>query len=306
MKSNLPKVICIMGPTCSGKTAVACEISKHLNVEIISVDSIMVYKGLNIGTAKPTAAELAEYPHHLIDICDPAENYSVGRFYQDINDLIPKILKRGNIPLLVGGTALYFHCLQHGINSLPESNVASKVQMTASLDLEQAYNKLCVVDPKAASQINKNDKQRIFRALEVYELTGKNISDYYTEPKMRLNYDFINMVLLPDRAKLKDKIAARFDIMMQHGFLDEVKSLKLREDLTLNNSAIRSVGYKQVWEYLDGKYSKELMQEKAKTATRQLAKRQITWFKKTNGEVFDSLDISLGIDKYLLYLEKAL
>lgn len=295
-----------MGPTCSGKTAIACEISKHLNVELISVDSIMVYKGLDIGTAKPNAEELAEYPHHLIDICDPAENYSAGRFCQDFKDLIPQITKRGNIPLLVGGTALYFHCLQHGINSLPSSSLSNKVQITSALDVQTAYQKLCLVDPQAASQINKNDKQRIFRALEVYELTGKIISDYHAEPKIKLDCDFINIVLLPDREKLKAKISERFDIMMQHGFIDEVKSLRRRKDLTLNNSAIRSVGYKQVWEYLDGKYDIELMQEKAKTATRQLAKRQITWFKKINGAAFDSFDDSTKIDKYLLYLEKEL
>jgi tRNA dimethylallyltransferase len=306
MKNNLPKAICIMGPTCSGKTAIACEISKHINVELISVDSIMVYKGLNIGTAKPTTAELIEHPHHLIDICDPAENYSVGRFYEDINELVPKIIKRGNIPLLVGGTALYFHCLHNGINSLPESDAASKKSMINVLDLAKAYAELCLVDPKAANQINRNDKQRIFRALEVYRLTGKPISDYHAEPKMHPGYDFINIILLPDRAKLKAKIAERFDVMMQNGFIDEVQSLRSRDDLTLNNSAIRSVGYKQAWEYLDGKYDKELMQAKAKTATRQLAKRQITWFKKAKGEVFDSLDAGASIDKYLLYLETEL
>ncbi len=306
MKSNLKKVICVMGPTCSGKTAIACEIAAHINVEIISVDSIMVYKGLDIGTAKPSKAELRAYPHHLVDICDSAENYSVGRFCNDISELVPKIIERGNVPLLVGGTALYFHSLQNGINSLPESKPFEKASLVNPVDLPEAYRKLSSIDPKAASQINSNDKQRIFRALEVYNLTGNLMSDYHAQPKIKLGYDFTNIILWPDRDKLKAKIADRFDIMLQNGFVDEVFNLRARADLSLDNSAIRSVGYKQVWEYLDGKYDEKLMREKATIATRQLAKRQITWFKKFQGRVFDSLGKDSIVDKYLLYLEKEL
>lgn len=277
-------VICLMGPTAAGKTLLAVECVQRFPCEIISVDSAMVYRGMDIGTAKPDAETLRIAPHKLIDIRDPAEPYSAGQFRQDALREIESSLSRQKIPLLVGGTMLYFRVLQQGLADLPQANadVRAALQTYAQQHgISGLHAWLARVDAKAALKINPQDKQRIQRALEVYLLTGKNITTWQqenTQPLTQYDLHFLGLCL-QDRKQLHERIAARFDAMLAKGLIEEVSRLYQRGDLTTDMPSIRSVGYRQVWDYLSGIYAYEDMREKAIIATRQLAKRQMTWLR---------------------------
>ncbi|MBI1891018.1 MAG: tRNA (adenosine(37)-N6)-dimethylallyltransferase MiaA [Burkholderiales bacterium] len=286
MSMNKPLVVALMGPTASGKTAAALEIARHIPSEIISVDSALVYRGMDIGTAKPTAEERATVPHHLIDILDPAESYSAMQFRSDALHLIEEILARGKLPLLVGGTMLYFKALNDGLDDLPPADP----NLRAQLDSEAArhgvpamHARLAELDPETAARLKPNDSQRIQRALEIYMLTGQPMSQLLARaPKIELPFTLLPLSLEPsDRSILHARIAARFDAMLKQpsGLLDEVATLRARGDLHLGLPSMRCVGYRQAWEYLDGAYDLASLREKGIAATRQLAKRQITWLR---------------------------
>ncbi len=298
--ANNPPAIFLMGATAAGKTALAIELVKKYPCEIISVDSALIYKGLDIGTAKPDAAELNQAPHFLIDIIDPEQSYSAFEFRQDALKLMAEITSRGNIPLLVGGTMLYFNALEFGMDDLPESTTISRQQLLDELSqkgLPSLYEELKNIDQRSAEKIKANDKQRIMRALEVYRLSGTPLSELQTQPsESSLNYQLIKIILAPeDRALLHQRISQRFDLMLEQGFINEVKQLKSNTNLSLNLSSMRCVGYRQVWEYLDEEYDFQTMKDKACAATRQLAKRQITWLRKqNNAEWFDSDQLDLN------------
>jgi len=273
-----------MGATATGKTDLAMHLSDLFPLQIVSVDSAMVYRGMDIGTAKPTRDQLAKYPHNLIDICDPTDAYSVGLFCNDVVAVIDDVFKNDKVPLLVGGTMQYFHRLQHGIASLPETDINIRQQVAqqiAELGLTAMHEKLRLVDAISADKIHPNDSQRIARALEVFYSSGTTMSDILnTQDNGHSKYSFKNIALWPeDRSKLHKRIACRFDIMLQQGLLDEVAGLLDRFDLTSQMPAMRSVGYKQVLDFMRGEYSKDSMRERAIIATRQLAKRQLTWLR---------------------------
>lgn len=276
-------VICLMGPTASGKTDLAIAIAKKYPVELISVDSAYVYRDMDIGTAKPTAEEVAQAPHRLIDICEPNENYSVGRFLEDVDREIADIVANNHVPLLVGGTMLYFYILQNGMADLPDNDetIRAKIEQQAEdKGWEALHAELMQIDP-SLTHIHPNDKQRIQRALELFYITGKKPSELQAQNKKNDQYKFYNMIIAPDDRKLlHERIAKRFDIMLNNGFIEEVKKLKARGDLNLSMPSMRSVGYRQVWQYLDGDYDYEQMREKGITATRQFAKRQFTWLRR--------------------------
>lgn len=277
-------VICLMGPTASGKTQLAVKLVQQFPLEIISVDSAMVYRTMDIGTAKPDQATLKIAPHRLIDIRDPKVAYSAAQFREDALQEIQKILQQKKIPLLVGGTMLYFRVLQQGLSHLPSANSAVRKKMTeeaAQSSWPTLHQRLVKIDPIAAARIHPHDSQRIQRALEVYELTGKSLTAWQQESDLSFpNYQFYNVAVAPaDRAILHERIAQRFKQMLQDGFIDEVRRLQARGDLTLEMPAIRSVGYRQVWEYLQGSCTYDEMQERGIIATRQLAKRQLTWLR---------------------------
>jgi tRNA dimethylallyltransferase len=278
------KIIFLMGPTASGKTALALDLAQHLPVSLISVDSAMVYRGLDIGTAKPSPEIQQNIPHHLIDICDPTAIYSAGQFRQDALCEIEKSISHNKIPLLVGGTMLYFRVLQQGMADLPVANIAWREQFQYRVEQEgweKLYAELSVVDPVAAARIQPQDKQRIQRALEVYYVTGKNISLWQKEGTNALTgYTIYAFAVAPlQRNELHARIAQRLQTMLAQGFMDEVKKLYTRDDLSLNLPSIRSVGYRQAWEYLLDHYDYETMCQKILAATRQLAKRQLTWLR---------------------------
>lgn len=292
---NTQQIICLMGPTASGKTKLAISLTKKLPCEIISVDSTMVYRGLDIGTAKPTQEELALAPHRLINICDPAESYSAGKFREDALQEIAAIIKRGKIPLLVGGTMLYFHCLQNGIAELPSADPLLRQKINAEADRlgwEVLHQQLKLLDPVAAGQIHPNDAQRIQRALEINYLTGnsRQANQANSAVQTPLPYSTINIIIAPpERELLRQRIAMRFKEMLAQGLLEEVNHLYQRSDLNAELPAIRSVGYRQVWGYLDGLYDSMTMEQRAIIATQQLAKRQFTWLRRwSECEWFDS------------------
>ena len=274
-----------MGPTAAGKTPLAVELVQQYPVEIISVDSAMVYRGMDIGTAKPDADTLKIAPHRLIDICDPTDTYSAGRFREDVLQEMDAIRAAGKIPLLVGGTMMYFRVLLQGIaEQLPTADEATRAMLSARAEQEgweALHTYLASVDPVAAAKINTKDGQRIQRALEVYLITGKPISEHQRADTNPLSgFDVLQLALMPsDRALLHQRIAERFQLMLKHGFVEEVKALVERGDLTAELPSIRSVGYRQVWDYLAGLIDERQMQEAAIAATRQLAKRQITWLR---------------------------
>ncbi|QRN02857.1 tRNA (adenosine(37)-N6)-dimethylallyltransferase MiaA [Legionella sp. MW5194] len=277
-------VLCLMGPTASGKTALACDLAQRLPVEIISVDSAMIYRGMDIGTAKPTADELLRAPHQLLDILDPPDSFSAAEFCQAANHLIEGIHARGKIPLLVGGTMMYFHALQQGLSDLPEADDVLRQQL-----LKQAEDKgwaalhreLADVDAVAAARIHPNDTQRIQRALEVFYLTGKPLSHFLEQGKGQPRHRFVNCILFPnERAWLHERIALRFDAMLKQGFVEEVRQLMVRWPLlTPANPSMRLVGYRQALDYLAGRDDHEQFRDKGIAATRQLAKRQLTWLR---------------------------
>jgi tRNA dimethylallyltransferase len=281
-----PLAIALMGPTASGKTAAALEVAQRWPCEIISVDSALIYRGMDIGTAKPTAAERAAVPHHLIDILDPGEAYSAMQFRADALKLVREIQERRRLPLLVGGTMLYFKTLRDGLDDLPQADPA----LRRELDLEAArigvpgqHARLAHVDPATAARLKPNDAQRIQRALEIIALTGQPMSSLLAKgPKQELPFALLPLSLEPsDRSVLHARIAARFDRMLDQpdGLLDEVKRLRERGDLHLGLPSMRCVGYRQAWEYLDGQYDLDTLREKGIAATRQLAKRQLTWLR---------------------------
>ena len=284
-KKTLPPAIFLMGPTASGKTALSVQLAQALGGEIISVDSALVFKGMDIGTAKPTLKERGGIPHHLIDILDPSESFSTGQFRTQALTLMDAITRRGKIPILVGGTMLYFNALTNGLAALPEANPEIRARLDQDLaqsGKEALHQRLANIDPQAAARIHPNDPQRIQRALEVYEISGKPLSAFFNEAKGQdLPYQKIKLIIAPpDRKILHDIIAQRFRDMLEQGFIDEVETLYNRGDLTEKMPSIRAVGYRQVWSYLQGKDDIETMTEKAIITTRQLAKRQFTWLRR--------------------------
>ena len=294
-----PHAVFIMGPTATGKTDLAIALAEDLPMDIISVDSAMVYRGMDIGSAKPDPATLARAPHRLVDICDPAEAYSAGRFRDDALAEMQQITAARRIPLLVGGTMLYFRTLQQGIAELP--NAAPEVRRELDREMRTRgsvylHDRLQKVDPESARRIHPNDPQRIQRALEVYEVSGKTLTQFWREQGAEgLAYRRVKIALMPpDRTELRTMIARRFDAMLDAGLVEEVEQLYRREDLSAELPAIRAVGYRQVWAMLAGEYDFETMREKAIIATAQLAKRQMTWLRKENEcNFFDPQSVKL-------------
>ncbi|OCG10174.1 tRNA (adenosine(37)-N6)-dimethylallyltransferase MiaA [Gilliamella sp. wkB178] len=280
---NKPKIITLMGPTASGKTAVAMALYERYPIDIISVDSALIYRGMDIGTAKPTKEEQQKYPHKLIDICDPSESYSAANFRQDAIVEIETTLNNGRIPLLVGGTMLYFKALIEGLSPLPAANseIRQQIEEKASkLGWQAIHEQLKKVDPIAADRIHPNDPQRLNRALEVYLISGKSLTELTQDSGEALPYEIMQFAIMPeDRAILHQRIEKRFLQMLEQGFEQEVKTLMQRTDLHTNLPSIRCVGYRQMWEYLQGDTSYDEMVFKGICATRQLAKRQITWLR---------------------------
>lgn len=276
-------VVFLMGPTASGKTALALALAEQRPVEIISVDSALIYRGMDIGTAKPNAAELAAVPHHLIDILDPAQAYSAADFRSDALRLIAEIQRRGALPLLVGGTMLYFKALLEGISPLPEADAQVRAEIEAEaaiLGWDGLHQQLAAIDPVSAARIHPNDPQRINRALEVYRLTGRSLTELTAEKGEPFPYPVCQFAIAPtERAELHRRIALRFEQMLAQGFEQEVRLLKQRTDLHPDLPSIRCVGYRQMWDYLDGLVPYDEMVYRGIAATRQLAKRQLTWLR---------------------------
>lgn len=278
-----PDAIFLMGPTASGKTALAIELRKHLPVEIISVDSALIYRGMDIGTAKPTAEELSQAPHRLIDILDPALPYSAADFRRDALKVMSEITAQGKIPLLVGGTMLYFKALLEGLSPLPsaDANVRTQIEQIAQEHgWSEIHRRLAEVDPVAAARIHPNDPQRLSRALEVYLISGQTLTEMTQTAGEELPYNVFQFAIAPqDRKILHERIEQRFHLMVDAGFEEEVRALYHRGDLHVDLPAIRCVGYRQMWSYLDGEISHDEMVYRGICATRQLAKRQITWLR---------------------------
>jgi tRNA dimethylallyltransferase len=281
--NSLPPALFLMGPTASGKTGLAIELCENLPCEIISVDSALIYRGMDIGTAKPNASELQRAPHKLIDILDPAERYSVAEFRKDALLGMQDITERGKIPLLVGGTMMYYKALIDGLSPLPESDedVRKTIEAKAEdLGWEVLHQQLSHIDPTSAKRIHPNDPQRLIRALEVYHLTNRSMTDLMATKSAPIPYNIKQFCIAPDDRKvLHQRIAQRFQLMVDIGFRFEVEKLKNRGDLHLNLPSIRCVGYRQMWQYLDGDFNFNEMCERSISATRQLAKRQLTWLR---------------------------
>lgn len=299
-----------MGPTASGKTDLAVACVEKLNAEIISVDSALVYRDMNIGTAKPDEETLRRAPHRLIDMIDPAESYSAARFRKDALDNMKQISDQGRIPLLVGGTMLYFKALQQGLSPLPSASAdirAGIERQARQRGWAFVHQQLAKADPESAQRIHPNDPQRIQRALEVFLATGKTLTEFWrTQSQDTLAYDVVKIALLPgDRAVLRQRIAERFLHMLELGFVEEVRGLKARGDLNLDMPSMRCVGYRQVWEFLEQKMDYDAMLEKAITATRQLAKRQMTWLRKEQECNFFTME-TLNYSETLKNLENSL
>lgn len=286
--SNL--VFCLLGPTASGKTGLACELVTHYPFEIISVDSAMIYRDMDIGTAKPSAQELILAPHHLINIKDPIESYSAAQFCADVHDLCCSIRSKGKIPLLVGGTMMYFNALQNGLSVLPEADAATRQRI--EFEAQQhgwgyVHQQLMRIDPVAAARIHAHDAQRIQRALEVYYLTGINLSTFIAEHKQVPDEHFVNLALFPEqRSWLHERIALRFMHMLRDGFIDEVRHLCDKWELHDQLPSMRCVGYRQALDYLHGGDEYSVFCDKGIAATRQLAKRQLTWLRHWSDVLF--------------------
>ncbi|MFZ9038466.1 MAG: tRNA (adenosine(37)-N6)-dimethylallyltransferase MiaA [Gammaproteobacteria bacterium] len=284
-----------MGATATGKTELAIEIARRFEVEIISVDSALIYRGMDIGTAKPAPDILRQFPHHLVDIIDPAEQFSAWDFVQQNQRLVAEISERGRLPLLVGGTMLYYHAFEQGLNRLPEADEALRQRLDQEAKQhgwQLMHERLAAVDPVSASRIKPTDSQRIQRALEVYELSGEPLSRLQQHESSGYAGPIEKIILAADdRAALHQRIASRFHEMLEQGFIDEVVRLRQRGDLDLSLPSMRCVGYRQVWQHLDGELSHQQMIDKSIAATRQLAKRQITWLRKQPpGDAFDCLN----------------
>lgn len=293
--ANRP-ILALLGPTASGKTALALELASRHPVGLISVDSVMIYRGMDIGSAKPSAELLAEFPHELVDVCDPAEAYSVQRFCREAMAAIARIEARGQVPLLVGGTMMYFQALLDGLSELPISAVATRAAVqaeAAELGWPAMHAALAQVDPAAAARIHPNDPQRISRALEVFRDTGQSLTDWHRQhpPRSPLADRVVHRFGLwpASRAHARAAMASRFDEMLAQGLVGEVAALRARADLTLDMPSVRAVGYRQIWSHLAGEIGLDEARELAITATRQLAKRQITWMRsQTRTQFFDA------------------
>ena len=285
MANTQPPAIFLLGPTASGKSDLAMKLTSHLPVELVSVDSALVYRDMNIGTAKPDAEILRQYPHHLVDIRNPDEVYSAADFRSEVLTLMSAISERGNIPLLVGGTMLYFKVLIEGIASMPAADSAIREKIVREAETggwQKVHQRLAEVDPESAARIHPNDPQRLQRALEIWELTGESMTQLHKKQQnlVSLPFSVCQLAIIPsDRADLHRIIAARFEQMIKDGFIEEVEHLREKYDLNAELPSIKSVGYRQVWQYLEGEVDRKVMQERAIIATRQLAKRQFTWLR---------------------------
>lgn len=298
---DFPKAFAVLGPTAGGKTGLALRLAQRFPLEIISLDSALVYRGMDIGTAKPTAEELASVPHHLIDIISPLQSYSAAEFAADCLRLSGEISARGRMPLIVGGTMMYFHALVNGLNDLPQADAGVRIQLQAQKaeqGLEGLYRRLCEVDAATAARLKPGDSQRIERALEVFLLTGRPLSDHLAvQTAYRVPLRLHTLVLFPQRRELlHDAIARRFRLMLEQGFLEEVGRLKAEyPSLTAEHNAMRCVGYRQAWDYLDGACAYDAFVDAGIAATRQLAKRQLTWLRKTEADMlldpYDGADV---------------
>lgn len=296
------RAILLMGPTAAGKTAIALSLANHLPIEIISVDSALIYRGLNIGSAKPSLSELSQVPHHLIDILSPLENYSVADFLKDCNQCISDICGRGKLPVLTGGTMMYFNALVNGISELPEANPEIRQQLEVDFDKNgnlSMHQRLMALDPSSAAKINPNDRQRIERALEVYYICGKPMSIMQKEkwiPGLS-DCEYLSLGIMPtNRELLHQRINQRFDSMLEMGIIDEVANLRLQyPELTDKHNSMRTVGYSQVWSYLEGIIDYESLRMEGMAATRQLAKRQLTWLRSLPLQVIDDPQLNQDI-----------
>ncbi|OOF36322.1 tRNA (adenosine(37)-N6)-dimethylallyltransferase MiaA [Rodentibacter heidelbergensis] len=304
-----PTAIFLMGPTASGKTDLAIQLRQQLPVEVISVDSALIYKGMDIGTAKPSKEELALAPHRLIDILDPAESYSAMNFREDALQEMADITSKGKIPLLVGGTMLYYKALLEGLSPLPSADEAIRAEIEQKASQQgwvMLHHELAKIDPIAAQRINPNDSQRINRALEVFYITGKSLTELTEQKGETLPYEIMQFAIAPeDRHILHHRIEQRFHKMIELGFQQEVEKLYARGDLTADLPSIRCVGYRQMWDYLQGKYNHDEMVFRGICATRQLAKRQITWLRgwKTPVQWLDSLNPTQAKETVLRQIE---
>jgi tRNA dimethylallyltransferase len=278
--------LALLGPTASGKSALAEQLAERFPLEIVSMDSGLVYRGMDIGTAKPDAALRARVPHHLIDLVDPDESYSTGRWREDALSSIERTFERGKTPLLVGGTMLYYRALVSGLDALPQADAGIRADIDAEAGRRgwpAMHAELANVDPKAAARIAPNDPQRIQRALEVWRLTGKPLSALHGLARPDLPFALKAAALVPERARLHQRIEKRFDDMLRLGLIDEVEGLRRKYRLSDALPSMRAVGYRQVWEHLEGRYDRETLREKGIAATRQLAKRQLTWLRSFAG-----------------------
>ena len=298
---DFPKAFAVLGPTAGGKTGLALRLAQRFPLEIISLDSALVYRGMDIGTAKPTAEELASVSHHLIDIISPLQSYSAAEFAADCLRLCGEISARGRMPLIVGGTMMYFHALVNGLNDLPQADAGVRAQLQAQKaeqGIEGLYRRLCEVDAATAARLKPGDSQRIERALEVFLLTGRPLSDHLAvQTAYRVPLRLHTLVLFPQRRELlHEAIARRFRLMLEQGFLEEVGRLKAEyPSLTAEHNSMRCVGYRQAWDYLDGACAYDAFVDAGIAATRQLAKRQLTWLRKTEADTlldpYDGADV---------------
>lgn len=279
-------VVLIMGPTASGKTDLALALAARQPCDLISVDSALVYRGMDIGTAKPSPELLQQYPHALVDILDPAESYSAASFRSDALALIEQAFARGRLPVLVGGTMLYYKALLSGLAQMPPACAQTRLQLEqqlASQGVEALHQELQQIDAVTAARLHANDAQRIMRALEVWRVSGQTMSQHFARQQQQqaeLSFQPLAVAVAPqERSVLHQRIAQRFELMLEQGFVAEVEQLKARGDLHAELPSMRAVGYRQVWDYLDGQYDAKQMQERGVAATRQLAKRQLTWLR---------------------------
>jgi tRNA dimethylallyltransferase len=308
---ELPPAILLMGPTASGKSSVALELAGRFPVEIVSVDSAQVYRHMDIGTAKPDLATRLRFPHHLIDVIEPNERYSAALFRDDAVGIMGEIASGGRIPLLVGGTMLYFKALREGLSDLPAADPDTRMvldAMAAETGWPAVHRELERIDPVTARRLDPNDSQRIQRAMEIFYLTGKPMSELLASGRPAdLPYRLIPIALVPgERRELHERIASRFETMLELGLINEVRELRENYALRPDLPSMRCVGYRQVWQYLDGEYTLAGLREKAVNATRQLAKRQLTWLRPMPElKVFDCLDEDLQ-EQVTKYVEGAL
>lgn len=306
MKLDKSNVIFIMGATATGKTDLAIEIAQRFPVELISVDSALIYRGMDIGTAKPSVEVLSETPHFLVDIIDPAQHYSAWNFVTDTKRLIEQICQRGNVPLLVGGTMMYYHALEQGLNELPMADQSVRDRLNSQADVlgwPAMHQKLEALDSISAEKIKPNDSQRIQRALEVYDITGQTLSSLQQTKNVNNDINATKFILnAEDRPHLHKRIEQRFHQMIQDGLIEEVEQLKKRPDLNLTLPSMRCVGYRQVWQYLSNNLNQEEMIFKSIVATRQLAKRQMTWLRKqAQQNSYDCLKLHQNKTKDAIY-----